>query len=767
MSNLASNLSGPRSTLRVAWWPMYAFVTVYVATSVIGIGILLLHLEPFTTYYEDLSGVVAPNLDVRETGHVLLLTFGGPLLLLAGYRLGLGLVWLRDAEHAGVASRTDAVRIAALALVFIGAAWLLVRLVSAGVASDLGAWFLYDELIDARYRVFGTLGFFEFALAYTVLPLLIGITALRVSRPWRVLWWIGACLTLSVAVMLYQKKALVVSLLLMTLPWLTMRFRYALNRPANHRSRRFILLFMGLVVIYQIAAIAPIFVGNYRSLNEIRDISVVLAEALGIDVELVNDLFTPTPPSLYGICTDGICWRRQGGEVDVLDGGGLRIAAGPTDGYLIASTLMCTYAQRDLITFSGRVSGSRMNLGVLNSTGAWESTRWVGPGEFVEKLVVERPAGDGLYALVVTNVDSNAAAMELRTITISDFAGDDQIPWSRQTPIGNLVWRINAGVEMQTDISRSETTFAFGGNEAQQLVTDPIPVIAGHQPVLRIAGTVVSGAVNFWILDVENTELREGRSELDGPFDLEFRPRSDGKFWAMFYNTDRTRSTLLVLRKTTLDWDPPLPHPEPSSETISPVTLAQTQDVLSELEWDRLGVEERRFHEPGLLAYSILAPLMRTSAPAIAYVQTFPDSHPFFGLDLGEDILGFGAMPDDNRVVWDRMNPQMRGSGATSAPFVFVLYSQVGTVGALLGSGILGFLIATAWAGAWRYHGDAQLRAGLLTLLLLFSVYLALDAPRNALLSSYGVVWGALVIAMLALVVRFTATTSGRTDRSR
>ena len=86
-----------------------------------------------------------------------------------------------------------------------------------------------------------------------------------------------------------------------------------------------------------------------------------------------------------------------------------------------------------------------------------------------------------------------------------------------------------------------------------------------------------------------------------------------------------------------------------------------------------MGLDQRG---KAVLLYSVMAPLTRTSAPAIYYSIVFPERHEFYGLDIGQDILGFGRMPDDNRVVWDHMYPGSPG-GAVSAPFQFVSYSQV------------------------------------------------------------------------------------------
>lgn len=146
-----------------------------------------------------------------------------------------------------------------------------------------------------------------------------------------------------------------------------------------------------------------------------------------------------------------------------------------------------------------------------------------------------------------------------------------------------------------------------------------------------------------------------------------------------------------------------------------------------------------------LALYSLLAPLTRTSVPALYYPVVFPRLHEFYGLDAGQDVLGFGAMPDDNRVVWRYMNDDIHGT--TAAPYQFVLYSQVGTWGAVLLSLLVGFALAVAWrvarSRAWPEMWSALTGA----VVLLSSIYLAIDSLRNSTIVTFGVFWGFVFVA--------------------
>lgn len=154
-----------------------------------------------------------------------------------------------------------------------------------------------------------------------------------------------------------------------------------------------------------------------------------------------------------------------------------------------------------------------------------------------------------------------------------------------------------------------------------------------------------------------------------------------------------------------------------------------------------------------VLFYSLLAPITRTSIPSVYYVVVFPDRHEYFGLDLGQDILGRGSMPDDNHVVWNYIYPDTPG-GSVAAPFQFVLYSQVGVFGALLLCALMGGLVAFAWRSVVTSGSDPVWRSLTGVLVLLYAIYLAIDSVRGSFVSSYGVVWGLIFVVVTYAAVR-------------
>ena len=166
----------------------------------------------------------------------------------------------------------------------------------------------------------------------------------------------------------------------------------------------------------------------------------------------------------------------------------------------------------------------------------------------------------------------------------------------------------------------------------------------------------------------------------------------------------------------------------------------------------------------GVTIYSLLAPMMRTSAPALYYVLVFPDHHAFYGPDVGLDIfcsrrIGCSGlrMPDDNIVVWDYMNPALHG-GSVTAPYQFGLFAQAGLIGAFVGSILLGALLALVWRAARSASASAPWSSLLSASTVLLAINLALDSPRNGIVVSYGALWAFAFVGLAALAV----TTLGR-----
>jgi len=157
--------------------------------------------------------------------------------------------------------------------------------------------------------------------------------------------------------------------------------------------------------------------------------------------------------------------------------------------------------------------------------------------------------------------------------------------------------------------------------------------------------------------------------------------------------------------------------------------------------------------------YVLLSPLTRTSISAIAYPGIFPDILPFYSLDLGQDILGFGAMPNDNLKVYSVLWPEHK-EGAIAAPAQFVFYSQGGMIVACLGMVLAGALLALLWTLAVLRDTMLPDHALIGAVIIVLAMSLTMDSARNAFLVSYGAVWEFASIAVLALTARCGALVS-------
>jgi hypothetical protein len=152
----------------------------------------------------------------------------------------------------------------------------------------------------------------------------------------------------------------------------------------------------------------------------------------------------------------------------------------------------------------------------------------------------------------------------------------------------------------------------------------------------------------------------------------------------------------------------------------------------------------------GVVLYAVFSPLTRTSVPAIAYAELFPEKVPFYHVDVALDMLGFGRMPDDNLVVNDILWPYQKG-GSVAVPFHFVLYSQGGLPVALLGSFLVGSFFSAVWYPLSRSRRLSMTGSLLAGLVLTFAWLNAIDSLRNNFLASYGMFWGALPVVVIYL----------------
>ena len=151
--------------------------------------------------------------------------------------------------------------------------------------------------------------------------------------------------------------------------------------------------------------------------------------------------------------------------------------------------------------------------------------------------------------------------------------------------------------------------------------------------------------------------------------------------------------------------------------------------------------------------YVLLSPLTRTSVAAVTYPVVFPNVRPYYRIDVGLDVLGFGAMPDDNLLIYSVLWPEHE-RGAIGAPFQVALYSQGGLRLACLGSLLVGLALALAWRPFRDLDRPTAIGSLYGALIIVLAAFLAIDSIRNSLIVSYGMAWGLVALGFIGAAAR-------------
>lgn len=199
--------------------PLVVYLAVYVSTCFVGATALL--MSSTTVGLAQLfTGSVAFYLSPKAVfENVLLLTLA-PILLAAGYE---GALRVHGNRTAVADERSSRLRLFVFAPWVGSAAVALVSLARASAFARAGSWRSYREWVMARWHLFDTLSFLEFVNIYIILPVTTAIVVLWVIRRGgaRLRRVALAALTtapmIGVDVFLYQKKTLLVSMIVVAL----------------------------------------------------------------------------------------------------------------------------------------------------------------------------------------------------------------------------------------------------------------------------------------------------------------------------------------------------------------------------------------------------------------------------------------------------------------------------------------------------------------------------------------------------------------------
>lgn len=223
--------------------PLFVYLAVYVFTCLIG-ALLMLFSDSFTTLVQLMAGANSFWLSSEDVFLNFILLFCAPALLVAGYELGLRAHWRkgRSIPRISPGGRWFPVVLAWAATWIIA----LVSLARGGAFRNVAAWGDYRQWVLARWQLFDTLSFLEWANIYNFLPVATTLLLLRVfesphSRTRRALTAFAVALpALIVDLLLFQKKTLLVFALLVVLA--TLAYRDLLSTDASRRTFRFLFL---------------------------------------------------------------------------------------------------------------------------------------------------------------------------------------------------------------------------------------------------------------------------------------------------------------------------------------------------------------------------------------------------------------------------------------------------------------------------------------------------------------------------------------------
>lgn len=137
---------------------------------------------------------------------------------------------------------------------------------------------------------------------------------------------------------------------------------------------------------------------------------------------------------------------------------------------------------------------------------------------------------------------------------------------------------------------------------------------------------------------------------------------------------------------------------------------------------------------------SIYLVFFRMASSLPFYFEVYPDRIDFTGIDFGQDIFGFGPGPRDNIDVFDHMyTGGFEVQGNVSAAAHIRAYTQGGVPYAMVTLVIIGWAIKKL--GDLSKYIQQPLAYGLYASGMVFLYHLTQTSLREALISSYGIIW--------------------------
>ncbi len=250
--------------------PLLGFFVVYAVTCYVGSLALLLGPNWIRGLYVYLSGANMPRLSTRDEIVAIVLLHLGPGSLVLGWLAGERITRRWAPRSPFMSSRSGSIWIPnvrfIVALYSAAVLYLLVRLTGAGAVSDLSDWVHYESFIAARGAVVRNLGFWDFVLAYSILPLLAAAIVAHVvgqAERWRdavprLLPVVGSLAL--VQMLLFQKRSLIVAVALLVLVVLFLgdNKRPAVKGMKPKTARTVAGTMIALYALYMVLLVAPV-----------------------------------------------------------------------------------------------------------------------------------------------------------------------------------------------------------------------------------------------------------------------------------------------------------------------------------------------------------------------------------------------------------------------------------------------------------------------------------------------------------------------------
>ena len=198
--------------------PLWVFLAVYGVTCVAAAIPLAFEYQPLRILVGYFAGLGIPaGFDPRTATVFWALLLVAPLCMALGYQFGL---WASRGKfnQPPTPLLSHEPGFWAGGLTFLASAvWAFWTLTNAGAFEQLGNWWDYGAWVTVRWALFESLGFFEFTNLYVWLPLSCAWVVISTwARGGRVRWagMLAILVTCGFALVLFQKKALMVTLLL-------------------------------------------------------------------------------------------------------------------------------------------------------------------------------------------------------------------------------------------------------------------------------------------------------------------------------------------------------------------------------------------------------------------------------------------------------------------------------------------------------------------------------------------------------------------------